>query len=1140
MGGSTKQTTSSTSTYRPDAVAYGAYKSLFPQAQELTSQGYNPATGYNVAGLAPQQQQAFQQIGELQGGYQPYIDAARGYTEAAGGPISQEAIQGYMNPYTENVVDATMANLAEQQRLDQRNVVGNAITQGALGGGMVKAAQAELARKQGLATGQTLADLRAGGYDRALAAAQADALRSMGVGQQMAGLGQMQQSLGLEGAQALYGAGAAQQQQAQNELDAATKNAQQEVMWPYQNLQYLSSLYGSIGPLMGGTTSGTSTSTQKQTGVGQYLGPALAGLSFFADGGGVGSPYPMRQLFPDSALALALPSMQIKASQPIVPQLPQASGGGQQQQAGQELASLKQWGQLGKSARGGFDNIMKGLSGLGFADGGGVQYPFDAFFPEGILPTDMQPQGPVPAYSGAGASSMAGASLAQGATPGAPGSASIGDLLNLRYAGGAQPIALPAPPPPSAPELAEPRFPPSAQPAPGPLPVEGIIASPVIPPSPLAQPQISEPAPPPAPPAPLSAPPGVSQNVVKTFRVDPFQTTVEPAAQNDNIIDFIKRKESFSPTPYNDGAQISIGYGTRAAPGERSISQEEADARLRMEIGKVDDWINKNVRVPLSQGQRDALTSFGYNLGLGKGGARDLLPMVNAEDWQGVREKMSHYIHANGKPSAGLVKRRAEEAAMMEPGWSAPADYRESPRAAENRPEPLPSPPSTAAPAPAGQRGSPGFLSRLLGTNLNFMNLTDNERMALRAAGFGMMSTGDVGKGGLMGLQTLQNLQKQGRDATMDQAKLDLMRQQGALGRAKLLAEISRSTGPEAKARLAKLEAETRRLNREGTGPETMAKIAKIEAETRELNRKGTGPETMAKIAKMNAETQKLMEEAKFGKLPDGYRVKMQNGAPVFDNSGRPIMEPIPGGPRESVGAESGARLGMAQSFLNDYNAIRAEVAGGGLSDVTGGVVSGLTGYGQTGDLQRRIKTGADALLRALTGAGMPAEEAQRYISRYEPQIGDSRATVLSKLDRLAKEIWNSTSITIRGHGSPEDFGLRRPEAALGAGGASAAPAAPAGPWTKYGPAPTQAGGAQLSPEAELQQYLQGGQQNPGAEDAALEKLLQPTKQDVAALLARPNDMNALKEFDQRFGLIPGSAQALLNEYIRSMARQRR
>jgi lysozyme len=1135
MGGSTKQTTASTSTYRPDAVAYGAYKSLFPQAQELTSQGYNPATGYNVAGLAPQQQQAFQQIGELQGGYQPYIDAARGYTEAAGGPISQEAIQGYMNPYTEDVVNATMANLAEQQRLDQRNVVGNAITQGALGGGMVKAAQAELARKQGLATGQTLADLRAGGYDRALAAAQADALRSMGVGQQMAGLGQMQQSLGLEGAQALYGAGAAQQQQAQNELDAATKNAQQEVMWPYQNLQYLSSLYGSIGPLMGGTTSGTSSSTQKQTGVGQYLGPALAGLSFFADGGGVGSPYPMRQLFPDDELALAFPSMQIQASQPIVPQLPQASGGGQQQQAGQELASLKQWGQLGRSARGGFDNIMKGLSGLGFADGGGVQYPFDAFFPEGVLPTDMQPQGPVPAYSGAGASSMAGASLAQGATPGAPGAASIGDLLNLRYAGGAQPIALPAPPappPPRAPELAEPFFSPSAAPAPGPLPVEGIIAAPFISPSPLAQPQISEPAPPPA-------PPGVPQNVVKTFRVDPFQTTVEPTAMNDNIIDFIKKKEGFSATPYGDGAQTSIGYGTRAAPGERSISREDADARLRMEIGRVDDWISGAVKVPLTQGQRDALTSFGYNLGTGR--LADLLPMINAGDWTGVRTQMAKYVKAGGKTLPGLVKRRAEEAAMMEPGWSAPADYRESPRAAENRPQPLPSPPSTAAPAPAGQRGSPGFLSRLLGTNLNFMNLTDNERMALRAAGFGMMSTGDVGKGGLMGLQTLQNLQKQGRDATMDQAKIDLMRQQGALGRAKLLAEISRSTGPEAKARLAKLEAETRRLNREGTGPETMAKIAKIEAETRELNRKGTGPETMAKIAKMNAETQKIMEEAKFGKPPDGYRVKMQNGAPVFDNSGRPIMEPIPGGPRESVGAESGARLGMAQSFLNDYNAIRAEVAGGGLSDVTGGVVSGLIGYGQTGDLQRRIKTGADALLRALTGAGMPAEEAQRYISRYEPQIGDSRATVLSKLDRLAKEIWNSTSITIRGHGSPEDFGLRRPEAALGGGAvAGGASAAPAGPWTKYGPAPTQAGGAQLSPEAGLQQYLQGGQQNPGAEDAALEKLLQPTKQDVAALLARPNDMNALKEFDQRFGLIPGSAQALLNEYIRSMARQRR
>jgi len=133
----------------------------------------------------------------------------------------------------------------------------------------------------------------------------------------------------------------------------------------------------------------------------------------------------------------------------------------------------------------------------------------------------------------------------------------------------------------------------------------------------------------------------------------------------EDTISFLKQEEGFYPKAYGDFKQTSIGYGTKALPGEKYISPQVAETRLQQEAAKVDAWINQNVKQPLTQGERTALTSFGYNLGIGKGGLFDLLPNIGAGNWQGVAKQMGAYIHSGGRINPGLIKRRGAEMALL-------------------------------------------------------------------------------------------------------------------------------------------------------------------------------------------------------------------------------------------------------------------------------------------------------------------------------------------------------------------------------------------------------------------------------------------------------------------------------------------
>lgn len=141
-----------------------------PNVYQQSAGAYNAAlagTGMGM-GYRPQQVQATN-VG-TQFGYTPQAVSA---PQAAGG------ISTYMNPYTQNVIDTSMADL-ERQRQMQTNQIGAQATQaGAFGGsrqGVAEALTNEAFARQG---GQLAAGLRQQGFNTALGAAQQDVATGM-------------------------------------------------------------------------------------------------------------------------------------------------------------------------------------------------------------------------------------------------------------------------------------------------------------------------------------------------------------------------------------------------------------------------------------------------------------------------------------------------------------------------------------------------------------------------------------------------------------------------------------------------------------------------------------------------------------------------------------------------------------------------------------------------------------------------------------------------------------------------------------------------------------------------------------------------------------------------------------------------
>lgn len=135
----------------------------------------------------------------------------------------------------------------------------------------------------------------------------------------------------------------------------------------------------------------------------------------------------------------------------------------------------------------------------------------------------------------------------------------------------------------------------------------------------------------------------------------------------DKIKDLIAGEEGLRLEAYQDVAgKWTIGYGHLVQPGEqyhpygpvREISQEEADSLFEVDTAQARACVEREVRVPLTDNQLAALTSFVFNVGCGAFRESTLLRLLNEHDYEGAAAQLDRWVNAGGVRVAGLVNRR--------------------------------------------------------------------------------------------------------------------------------------------------------------------------------------------------------------------------------------------------------------------------------------------------------------------------------------------------------------------------------------------------------------------------------------------------------------------------------------------------
>jgi len=134
---------------------------------------------------------------------------------------------------------------------------------------------------------------------------------------------------------------------------------------------------------------------------------------------------------------------------------------------------------------------------------------------------------------------------------------------------------------------------------------------------------------------------------------------------SDNGISVIKEFEGFAGKAYKCPAgKITIGWGHTAPELTMSdtVTKARAEEILKSDLKWAEDAVNKGVKVPLTQNQFDALVCLVFNIGAGAFAKSTLLKVLNKGDYDAVPTQIARWNKVNGKPSAGLTRRRAAEA----------------------------------------------------------------------------------------------------------------------------------------------------------------------------------------------------------------------------------------------------------------------------------------------------------------------------------------------------------------------------------------------------------------------------------------------------------------------------------------------
>jgi hypothetical protein len=281
-----------------------------------------------LAGFTPAQLKALKMGMENVGAYQPMMDAGAKtlnegigvYQDALGaygkgvdalggttGAFDPQSYKDFMNPYTQEVIDTTSADINRQADIERNRLTSNAVSQGAFGGSRGAIQQSELTRNTADQQARTGAGLRSAGFDKSMGnamsafsdqmrrgqnAAQIFGSLGSGIGSIGSGLGEMgvrqgamgeaAQAAGTRDVNSLFNLGSLEQGQIQAGYDVERQNALETANEPFRRLGFMSDMFRGVPSSQGTMTMGTTPSPSPYS---TFLGTAM-GLGGLRDASG--------------------------------------------------------------------------------------------------------------------------------------------------------------------------------------------------------------------------------------------------------------------------------------------------------------------------------------------------------------------------------------------------------------------------------------------------------------------------------------------------------------------------------------------------------------------------------------------------------------------------------------------------------------------------------------------------------------------------------------------------------------------------------------------------------------------------------------------------------------------------------------
>lgn len=287
MGGGSSQPATTTTIQKTELPAWleGVTRENLAIADTISKRPYEAYGGQTIAGFAPEQEQAFDYMRGGVGMTTPIYERATDVTSDVAGyqPTSflNANLQGYMNPFTQNVEDRAIDAANRSLRQATNRIGDQARAAGAFGGSRQGIAEGVAAAEAATGVGDLSARLRSDAFNQAATqfgadqarAAQAAQLR-MGAANQLGSLAGLQQASRIQDASLLEQIGMQRQGMDQARLDDAYNRYLEKRNYP---IEMLNLRLGATSATPYGGTSTTTSTAPRQSGNGLLTGLGAAG-----------------------------------------------------------------------------------------------------------------------------------------------------------------------------------------------------------------------------------------------------------------------------------------------------------------------------------------------------------------------------------------------------------------------------------------------------------------------------------------------------------------------------------------------------------------------------------------------------------------------------------------------------------------------------------------------------------------------------------------------------------------------------------------------------------------------------------------------------------------------------------------------